>query len=348
VRPVVFAAPGNLDTPTGGFAYDRRIIMELRDLGWDAQYLDLGEGFPFANQVALRNAESLLFDVPIGRPVVLDGLALGVLPEVAEKLANRNPFLALVHHPLALEWGLSSEQAVVLRSSERAALAHARDVIVTSAATAELVMSDYGIPSERVTVTPGNDPAPPSRGSQSKILHLLSVGAVVPRKGFDVLISSLAMLTDLPWCLTIVGDLTRDPNETAKLRESISRRGLGDRVAVLGAIQGGQLAELYHKADMFVLASRFEGYGMAYAEALSRGLPIVGTTAGAISQTVPEGAGLLVTAGDEVALTKALKAAISDAELRSRMSRAALAAVPMLPMWCDSGAAFARVLERLA
>jgi glycosyltransferase involved in cell wall biosynthesis len=116
---------------------------------------------------------------------------------------------------------------------------------------------------------------------------------------------------------------------------------------MLGAVSAEQLAELYHKADAFVLASRFEGYGMAYAEALSRGLPIVGTTAGAISQTVPDGAGLLVTAGDEVALANALRAVINDAALRSRISRAALAAVAMLPTWRASGAAFARVLERL-
>ncbi|WP_424627816.1 glycosyltransferase family 4 protein [Bradyrhizobium sp. SYSU BS000235] len=349
MKHFVLAAPGDLDTPTGGFAYDRRIILELRDLGWDAQYLNLGEGFPFANEVALRNAESQLFDVPVDYPIVLDGLALGVLPQVAAKLANRNPLLALVHHPLALEWGLSGEQAAAFRSSEQSALAHVRKVVVTSATTARLVEADYGVRPERITVViPGSDPVPPSVGSESNVPHLLSVGAIVPRKGFDVLIASLATLTDLSWRLTIVGDLTRDPNETAKLRESINRHGLGDRVAMRGAVPPEQLAELYHKADAFVLASRFEGYGMAYAEALSRGLPIVGTTAGAISQTVPGGAGVLVTAGDTGALTAALKVVISDGELRCRMSRAALASAAKLPTWRDSGAAFARVLEKFA
>lgn len=349
VKPVVFAAPGDLETPTGGFAYDRRIIMELRELGWDAQYLNLGEEFPFASDVARRNAETLLFDIPVGHPAVLDGLALGVLPDTAAKLANRSPLVALVHHPLALEWGLSSAQADVFRSSERAALAHARQVVVTSATTAKIVETDYAVQLERIAViTPGSDPVPRSERSERDILHLLSVGAVVPRKGFDVLITSLAMLTDLPWRLSIVGDLTRDSNEAAKLRESINQHGLGDRVVMLGEVEAGQLAELYHQADAFVLASRFEGYGMAYAEALSRGLPIVGTTAGAISHTVPEGAGLLVAAGDTAALAEALKAVISDAELCQRMSKAALAAAAKLPTWRDSGAAFARVLEKLA
>jgi glycosyltransferase involved in cell wall biosynthesis len=349
VRRVVLAAPGSLDTPTGGFAYDRRIISELRELGWSAEYLDLGAGFPFADGAARDRAESRLLEVPAGVPLVLDGLALGVLPDVAARLAKRNPLLGLVHHPLALEWGLSSEQISSLRQSERAALAHMREVVVTSATTSQLVISDYGVPSARVTViNPGNDPVSRARGSQSDALHLLSVGAVVPRKGFGMLTAAFGTLTDLPWRLTIVGDLTRDSVETAHVRSCIDSLGLSDRIAMVGAVQPERLEELYHTADVFVLASRFEGYGMAYAEALSRGLPIVGTTAGAISRTVPDGAGLLVTADDKIALAGALRAVMTDPELRDRMSSTAWAAAKTLPSWRSSGAAFARVLERFA
>ena len=137
--------------------------------------------------------------------------------------------------------------------------------------------------------------------------HLLSVGAVVPRKGFDVLVAALATLAELPWRLTIAGDLTRDPNEAARLDVSISQHKLTSRIAVPGAVSSERLAALYDDADLFVLASRFEGYGMAYAEALSHGLPVIGTTAGAIPDTVPQEAGLLVTSGDVDALAKALR-----------------------------------------
>ena len=107
--------------------------------------------------------------MPAGRTIVVDGLALGVLPEAASQLAGRNPLLALVHHPLALEWGLSAEQAEALRASERAALARRNGVIVTSAATARLVVSDYGVPAERITVArPGSDPVPLAQGSQRR------------------------------------------------------------------------------------------------------------------------------------------------------------------------------------
>jgi glycosyltransferase involved in cell wall biosynthesis len=349
VKRVTFAVPGSLDTPTGGYAYDRRIMAELRQLGWEVDCIDLGEGFPSPSEATRSAARSALLKIPAGRPIVVDGLALGVLPDVAAEVAIRHPLLALVHHPLAMEWGLSAGRADALRRSERAALAEVREVVVTSPTTAKLVASDYAVPAERITTArPGSDPAPRSAGSQKQMLHLLSVGAVVPRKGFDVLIAALATLAELPWRLTIAGDLTRDPDEAAKLRANLLEHELAARIDTPGAVSSAQLALLYDKADLFVLASRFEGYGMAYAEALSHGLPVIGTTAGAIPDTVPQAAGMLVEAGDAIALAEALRSAISDAGLRHRMSDAAFAAARMLPTWKQSGAIFATALERLA
>ena len=109
-----------------------------------------------------------------------------------------------------------------------------------------------------------------------------------------MLVAALATLAELPWRLTIVGDLTRDTHEATKLQASILEHKLSGRVAVLGEVSSERLAALYDEADVFVLASRFEGYGMAYSEALSRGLPVIGTTAGAIPDTIPQAAGLLV------------------------------------------------------
>lgn len=349
VRRVAFAVPGSLDTPTGGYAYDRRIMAELRQLGWEVDYLDIGEGFPSPDEASRSAARSLLLKVPTGQPIVVDGLALGVLPDVAAELASRHPLLALVHHPLALEWGLSAEQADVLRRSEQTALAEVREVVVTSPTTAKLVASDYGVPAGRITVArPGSDPVRRITRNRNEVPHLLSVGAVVPRKGFDVLVSALATLTGLPWRLTIAGDLTRDPNEAARLQACIRRHGLAGRIEALGAVSPERLAMLFNDADLFVLASRFEGYGMAYAEALSYGLPVIGTTAGAIPDTVPQQAGLLVAAGDADALATALERVIVDADLHRRLSDAASAAARSLPTWQQSGALFAAALEKLA
>lgn len=349
VKRVVFAVPGSLDTPTGGYAYDRRIMAELRQLGWDVECLDIGDGFPSPDEATRSAARSLLLKIPDGEPIVVDGLALGVLPDVAAEVAGRHPLLGLVHHPLALEWGLSAERADALRRSERAALAAVREVVVTSPATAKLVAADYGVPTERITVArPGNDPAPRSRGSRDGVPHLLSVGAVVPRKGFDVLVAALAPLAGLPWRLTIAGDLTRDPNEAARLQADISEHKLSGRIAVLGAISSERLAALYDEADVFVLASHFEGYGMAYSEALSRGLPVIGTMAGAIPDTVPCTAGLLVAPGDVAELAGALREMIADKELRRRLSDGAFASAAALPTWRQSAAIFAAALEKLS
>lgn len=349
VKRVVFAVPGSLDTPTGGYAYDKRIMAELRRLGWDVECLDIGDGFPSPDATTRSTARSLLLEVPNGRPIVIDGLALGVLPDIAAEVASGHPLLGLVHHPLALEWGLSAERTDALRRSEQAALASVREVVVTSPATAKLVASDYGVPAERITVArPGNDPAPRSRGSRDGAPHLLSVGAVTPRKGFDVLVAALATLAELPWRLTIAGDLTRDPNEAARLSACISQYKLTDRVTLLGEVSSERLAALYDQADVFVLASRFEGYGMAYSEALSRGLPVIGTNAGAIPDTVPQAAGLLVSPGDVAELAAALSHVIADAALRRRLSDGAWASAGQLPTWQQSAEIFAAVLERLS
>ncbi len=349
VTRIAFAVPGDLATPTGGYAYDRRMIAELGHLGWRIDLVDLGDGFPWPSEATRATARAQLLATPAGRTIVVDGLALGVLPETASQLAGRNPMLALVHHPLALEWGLTVEQASALRASERAALAAVQGVVVTSAATARLVASDYGVPAGRITVArPGSDPAQLTQGSQDGVVRLLSVGAVVPRKGFDVLIAALATLTDLSWRLTIAGDRTRDRNAAAQLDADIARHALGNRTATPGAISPQRLAALYAEADVFVLASRFEGYGMAYAEAIAHGLPVIGTHAGAIPDTVPPDAGLLVAPGDVPALAQALRHVVGDAGLRRDLASAARAAAPQLPTWQQSAKILARALETLA
>lgn len=349
VKRVVFAVPGSLDTPTGGYAYDRRIMAELRELDWEVDYLNIGEGFPSPDETTRKAARSLLSAIPGGRPIILDGLALGVLPDVAAELASEHPLVALVHHPLALEVGLTAERADALRRSERAALAEVQEVVVTSAATAKLVASGYGVPAEHITVArPGSDPVQRISRAPHDVPQLLSVGSVVPRKGFDVLVSALALLADLPWRLAIVGDLTRDPSEVAKLQDLVSHYGLTGRIETLGAVPAAQLAMLYGKADLFVLASRFEGYGMAYAEALSYGLPVIGTTAGAIPETIPQGAGLLVPPDDPAALAAVLRGVMVDADRRQLLSKAALVAARSLPTWRQSAAIFAATLDRLA
>jgi glycosyltransferase involved in cell wall biosynthesis len=349
VKRVAFAVPGDLATPTGGYVYDRRIIGELERLGWTIDVINLGEGFPYPDGKQREHARRELARIPAGRPIVIDGLAFGVLPDVASALARDHSLIALVHHPLALESGLSAAQSEYFRVSERAALASTRRVIVTSAATARLLTAEYAVAVDRITVAcPGVDLVPLARGSGGGIVRLLAIGAIVPRKGYDVLIAALAMLTDLKWHLTIAGDRSRDPQAAAKLDEDIRRFGLGERVSVLGAVSDEHLAELYLEADLFTLASRYEGYGMVLSEAVAHGLPIVATNAGAIPDTVPAGAGVLVPSDDADALATALRRVIESPDERHRMAAASREAARTLPTWQGSARIFARALEALA
>jgi glycosyltransferase involved in cell wall biosynthesis len=149
----------------------------------------------------------------------------------------------------------------------------------------------------------------------------------------------------MPWRLTIAGDRTRNPAVAAQLDANIKAHGLGDRVAVLGAVPHERIVELYLASDVFVLASRFEGYGMALAEAIAHGLPVVSTMAGAIPDTVPAGTGLLVPPDDAAALAQALRRLISDRAERQRLAMKARAAAAQLPTWQDSARLFAGAIE---
>jgi glycosyltransferase involved in cell wall biosynthesis len=346
---LAFAVPGDLATPTGGYAYDRRMIEELQRLGWQVDVIDLGAGFPHADASLKAAARMRLAAAPEGCPVVVDGLAFGVLPEAAHELRERTPLVALVHHPLALESGLSPAEGQALMISERAALAAARGVVVTSPSTAKLLRGHYAVPADRIAVAPpGSDRAAAAPGSSDGMVRLLAVGAVVPRKGFDVLIAALALLAKLPWRLAIAGDRSRDPAAAARLDADIARHGLAGRIEVLGALPADCIAALYAGADLFVLASRHEGYGMAFAEAMAHGLPVIGTTAGAIPDTVPPAAGVLVAPDDVAALADALRTLIENPERRRRLASAAHAAAQALPTWPDSARLFAGAIEALA
>jgi glycosyltransferase involved in cell wall biosynthesis len=344
-RRVAFAVPGDLATPTGGYRYDRRIIEELRRLGWRVDILDLGSGFPFPGVTQRVTALEILSTVPSGCPIILDGLAFGALPEAGE-LRSRTPLIALVHQPLALESSLDTAQADLFRESERAALAAAARVVVTSDSTARIVVAGYDVQTQRVSVVrPGNDRGPRARKSNDAVVRLLSIGSVVPDKGYDLLIPAVATITDLPWRLTIAGDRTRNLAAAARLDADISAHGLGDRIAVLGAVPPERVIELYLTSDVFVLASRFEGYGMALTEAIAHGLPIVSTTAGAIPDTMPAGTGLLVPPNDVAALAKALRRLIGDRAERRRLAMNASAAAAQLPTWQEAARLFAGAIE---
>jgi glycosyltransferase involved in cell wall biosynthesis len=349
VKEVAFVVPGDLATPTGGYAYDRRIIAELTAIGWRAQVLDIGDSFPRPTAAARADAQRRLAALPKTQPIVIDGLAFGVLAKEAQALAQEWRLVALVHHPLALETGLSADESAALRATERAALACAHHVIATSASTARLLRADYGVAIERLSIVqPGTDRVVPRPRTPGAVVDLLAVGSVVPRKGYDLLVAALARIAAPPWRLIIAGDRERSAETVRQLDAEIARLGLAGRITFAGAVAPERLLQLYAGADLFVLASRFEGYGMAYAEAIAHGVPVVGTRAGAIPDTVPAGAGVLVSPDDVDALAAVLRRLIEIPAERECLAAGARAAAAMFPSWQQSAGLFARVLEQVA
>jgi glycosyltransferase involved in cell wall biosynthesis len=354
MQHLIFVYPGDLNSTSGGYAYDRRIIEGLEYHGWQVQLISLGDGYPFIDPTQREYARSRLLNLAQGVPMVIDGLALGALPDLAPVIANRHPLIALIHHPLAFEFGLSDPEIKYLKQSETQALKHVLGVIANSPATACDLNQYYGIHSEIVhVVLPGTDR---TRRLEPRVqrdiddfnpVNLLSVGSIIPRKGFHDLIPALVPLIDLPWTLSIAGETSRNIKAYERLTSNIKDFHLEGRIKVLGVVTNEELENLYAKADIFVLASLFEGYGMAYAEAIAHGLPIIATSGGAIPNTVPQGAGLLVAPGDIPALTIALKTLILDQPYRARLSSGALDASRLQPSWEDAIQNFVFALNRL-
>jgi len=346
--PLWIFVPGDLEARTGGYGYDRRIIAGLRDHGWGVTVVRLDDSFPAPTAAARREAAAALAAVPDGGLVMIDGLAFGALPDEAAAHAARLLLIAIVHHPLALETGLDSPRAEALDASERRALRAARHVVVTSRCTAA-TLARYDVEPDRVTVVePGTDPAPVARGQPSTgDVALLTVATLTPRKGYEQLLDALAAVPHGNWRLRCAGSTDRDPATTARVRERLRDRRLANRVELIGDMDARQLAVEYDRADVFVLATLYEGYGMVVAEALARGLPIVSTATGAIPDLVGADAGIIVAPGDAASLADALTRVISDGPLRARLAEAARRVRDRLPTWTDAVAQMARVLTRV-
>lgn len=337
-EPAILAYPGDIQAETGGYRYDRRVLAALGRRGVALRPVSLGDCRPGAPAESIADGGAALVALPGRSPVVVDGLALGVIPDAAAATAARRPLVALVHHPLAEETGLSEDAAAALRACERAALAHARRVVVTSPATARSLVADYDVPADRIAVAPpGVDRRPAARPDADAPHRLLAVGALVPRKGYDTLIEAVARLGDRPIRLAIAGDPGRDPAHAAALRERIAALGLDERIRLAGRLDEAALDALFARADLFVVASHHEGYGMAVAEAIACGLPVVGTDGGALAETIPEDVGRIVPAGDPDAFAGAIAAVLAPDEL-ARRAAAARAHEARLPTW-DGAAA---------
>ena len=342
---VHFAIPGDLQTLTGGYGYDRRLIVGLQQQGVQVAVLPLSGLYPMPDAAATADAEARFAALPDGSLVIADGLAFGVMDDIAERHGKRLNIIALCHHPLALEAGLTQERARILHESEKRALDAAVAVVVTSAATATLLTQQFAIPVAKITIAPpGTDPQTfaPCKGNPPV---LLTVATLIPRKAHDVLIDALAQIRHLPWVARFVGGAQFDPQWTAHLQDKVNSYRFGERIQFVGGV--AELHDEYASADVFVLPSLFEGYGMVFAEALSFGLPVVAARAGAVPDVVPDTAGLLAPPGDVDALADALTSILKDTALRNRLQQGAQQAAAKLPAWNDTAKIVAQLIKEV-
>lgn len=348
-RTVTLIVAGDPDQLTGGYIYDGRIADALRALGWSVHVVSLAGRFPEADDRARAELAQTLAACPDGARVVIDGLALGGLPEVARAHAARLELTALVHHPLADETGLDAASCTRLLDSERRALATVDRVIVTSAFTARRLRG-LEMPCERIhIVEPGVDvPARPgataSRDEGGPTQQLLCVASLTPRKGHLVLLEALAGMTERDWHCRCIGSAARDPDHAAAVFTAARAQGLDGRVSWPGELDNTTLAAIYDDADVLVVPSLYEGYGMVVTEALAHGMPVIATDGGALAATLPAEAGLQVPAGDAPALLDALARWCDDPTLRQRLRAGSQRTRRRLGDWIEAGAAFAHAL----
>ncbi|MER5508248.1 glycosyltransferase family 4 protein [Streptomyces sp. NPDC002766] len=355
LRSVHFVMPGGVDdpaAPSGGNAYDRRVSLDLPGFGWQVHKHAVAGEWPRPGAAARAELARVLRELPDGTVVLLDGLVACGVPEIVVPETERLSLAVLVHLPLGDETGLEPAVAAELDAKERVVLRAVPAVIATSDWAVRRLVSHHGLAPERVHVAaPGADIAPLASGTDG-VSRLLCVAAVTPRKGQHRLVQALAAAAELPWSCVCVGGLGHDPEYVAELRQLIREHGLQDRIHLAGPQAGAELDASYNAADLMVLTSYAETYGMAVTEALARGIPVLATDVGGLPEAVgraPDGGvpGILVPPEDPAALAAELRGWFGEADVRRRLKAAARGRRAALDGWATTARSLAGVLGRL-
>jgi glycosyltransferase involved in cell wall biosynthesis len=351
VTIVHVVVPDGIDDParpSGGNVYDRRVCRGLTSKGWSVHEHAVSGCWPRPDAASCAALASVVRQIPDAAVVLLDGLVASAAPDVLVPHASRLRLVVLVHMPLGDR--PADDGVDDARRRERGVLSVAAAVVTTSAWSRRRLFELYALPADRVHVAePAVDAAALAPGTAAGGA-LLCVAAVTSGKGHDVLLDALAMTIDLSWQCLCVGSLDRDPAFVEGLRRRTRESGLGDRVCFPGPRTGADLDRSYAGADVLVLASRAETYGMVVTEALARGLPVVAAEVGGLTEALGHGTdgirpGLLVPPGDPAALGAALRAWLGDSELRARLRRAARERRESLCGWSATTSVVAGVLE---
>ncbi len=342
---VTLIVPSPSSTISGAAIYNRRMTGCLQALGHVVEVVELPGRFPDADQPAIDAAHGAWAELAADSVPLIDGGALGAFSDLAAALEPRRA-TALVHHPASLETGPPGATRPRPSPTEALLFQAAARLVVTSEQTAHRLVTEFGAKRDRIAViAPGIGEPPRSPGGREhSACAILSIGALIPRKGHDVLFRALSRLFDLDWKLTIVGAADRDPVHAQGLLGLAEALHIAQHVDFAGEVGSEVLETLWHDADLFALASWSEGYGMALAEAMRRGLPVAVTATGAAPTLVVPDAGVVCAPGDIGQLAKAMRRLIFDRNLRRHVAEAAWQSARSLPSWHDQAVRLAAVL----
>jgi len=340
VHVVVPAGIDDPARPSGGNIYDRRLCDELARWGWSVREHLVPGSWPSPDPADQNRFKELLAGLPDRSVVLVDGL----IASAAESLvgaAGRLRVVVLLHMPNATE----RTEAAVFRSVAA--------VVTTSQWSRGRVIAQHGLPVDRVwAAIPGVDPVRPAVGSASG-RNLLVVGPVTPAKGHDMLIAALAEIADLDWHCTCVGALDLAPDFVASLAAEAQRLGISDRIEFTGPLSRAALDDIRSQADLLVSASRREAFGMAVAEGLAAGIPVIATDVGGQCEAVgcaPDGTvpGALIPVDDAKRLASDLRRWLTDPAARNRWRNAASQRSEQLASWAKTAQTVSTVLSTIA
>ena len=341
------------DDPTGGNVYNRALVAELRALGVNVQLHRLAGPWPEGDASSHMKLARALRAEPA---CLVDGIVGCGSPEVvAAAVDSGHSVTVVVHLPISDEVGLEPTQRQRYAALEAKTVHSASGVLCSSRWSAAELSRRYGR-SDVGVATPGVTPAPVARGSQdSGPPRILSVASLTPTKDQLTLVHALAQLTDLPWTADLIGSDQANPGYAARLRDEIAAAGLGDRISVPGTLGGSVLDQKWDAADLLVLPSRIETYGLVVVEALARGIPAVVSAGTGAIEALQEGAtkhstatpGTSVPAGDSAGLAAVLRRWLTEPMLRRAWRQAALARRDTLPGWQQTAQAVLAYLYRL-
>jgi glycosyltransferase involved in cell wall biosynthesis len=348
---------GSLETVTGGFLYDRRLVEYLRACG-DAVEIFSIPWRTYGRHLLDNVSRGIRRSLAEARLDVLlqDELNHPSLFHINSLLRQaRYPIVSIVHHLRCSELR-PSWQNRLYAMIERRYLLTVDGFVFNSHTTGATVGALIGQEKPSVVAYPGRDGGEANlspehvrdRAWQPGPLRLLMVGNLIPRKNLHTLLSALAQLPGDDWQLEVVGSLDTDAEYVRHVKAQIQDLDLSDRVSLLGTLTGEQLAVRYAESQLLAAPSSYEGFGLVYLEGKSYGVPALASTTGAAREVVTHDLdGFLVNPANPGAMAELVFGLHHDRAKLAAMSLAALDRFQSYPTWEASASAIRMFLQDL-